>query len=84
MSERAVVETLIPLNHWPRTRTERAEVIKAAYDAATELVKPGRVLGLLSTARSQHVETGKPALKLRFAVEAPESIQHERTTFATH
>lgn len=84
MSERTTVETLVPLHHWPRTRKERAEVVKAAFDAASELVKPGRVLGLLSTARAQHALTGAPALKMRFVVEAPESIQPQRTTFATH
>lgn len=82
MSERTVVETLVPLHHFPQTREERGQVVKAAYDAAAELVKPGRVLGLLTTARSQHALTGAPAMKFRFAVEAPESIQPQRTSFA--
>lgn len=84
MSERTEVETLVPLHHWPTTSNERSQVVKAAFDAATELVKPGRVLGLISMTRSQHIETGAPALEVRFAVEAPESIQPQRTSFATH
>lgn len=83
MSERTEVETLVPLHHWPRTPEERSEVVKAAFDAASDLVKPGRVLGLVSMARSEHTLTGGPALKVRFAVDAPESIQPQRTTFAT-
>lgn len=83
MSERTQVETLVPLHHWPTTPREREQVAKAGYDAAMELVRPGRVLGLLSTTRAVHVETNMPALKMRWAVEAPESIQPNRRSHAT-
>lgn len=81
MSERTQVETIVPLNHWPTTRQERDQIAKESYDAAVRLVHPGRVLSLLTTIRAVDPITQRPAIKMRWAVEAPESIQHQRSTF---
>lgn len=83
MSERTEVEVLMPLNRAPATEIERRQVIRDAFKAAGDLVKPGRVLGLTGVARCEHQMTGGPALKVRFAVEAPESIQPRRRTAVT-
>lgn len=82
MSERTEVEVLFPLNREP-TREEGLTLLKAAFEEARNLVKPGRVLGMISVSTANHGLTGEPALKVRFAVEAPESIQHSKATFAT-
>lgn len=82
MSERAEVEVLVPLHHYPANPVERRLVSHEAFKAATDLVKPGQVLGLVSITRCEHAVTGNPAMKVRFAVEAPESIQPQRSTYA--
>lgn len=82
MSERTEVEVVLPLERVP-SRVEHKMLLKVAFGEARHLVAPGRVLGVTSVARAVHAETGGLAMKVRFAVEAPESIQHERRTFAT-
>lgn len=82
MSERTEVEVLLPLDRWP----DRGEVVmlrRIAFDEARRLVNPGRVLGLVSVARAVNPETNGLAMKVRFAVEAPESIQPQNTSFST-
>lgn len=83
MSERTEVEVLFPLNRQP-DKLEQRLIIRAAFDKAKELVAPGRVLGLVGVTGAVHTETGSPALKIRFAVEAPEAIQPQRKVHATH
>lgn len=83
MSERTEVEVVLPLARAPRNELERRELIRTAFRSANDLVKPGRVLGLVNVAASVHAGTGGPALKVRFAVEAPESIQPTRRTSVT-
>lgn len=83
MSERTEVEVLMPLNRPPANEIERRQIIRDAFASARALVKPGRVLGLTSVARCEHQLTGAPALKVRFAVEAPESIQPATRTVVT-
>lgn len=83
MSERTEVEVLLPLNRPPANELERRQIIKDAFASARDLVKPGRVLGLIGVVRCEHALTGEPALKVRFAVEAPESIQPKRRTVVT-
>lgn len=83
MSERTEVEVLFPLNRTPN-KAERRLIMREAFKQAAELVAPGRVLGFIGIARAVHEDTGAPAVKIRFAVEAPESIQPQRKTHATH
>lgn len=82
MSERTEVEVLLPLERQP-TPDEMKHLLAIAFGEAKRLVAPGRVLGMTKTLGSVHVETGKPALKVRFAVEAPEVIQPQRRSFPT-
>jgi hypothetical protein len=83
VSERTEVEVLVPLNRAPADEAERRQIVRDAFKSAGDLVRPGRVLGLVSVARAEHHLTGSPALKIRFAVEAPESIQPQRRTTVT-
>lgn len=83
MSERTEVEVLLPLARAPRNELERKQLIRTAFDSAAELVKPGRVLGLVGMTSAVNVTTGGPALKVRFAVEAPEAIQPQRRLTVT-
>lgn len=81
MSERTEVEVLLPLARAPKNDLERRELVRTAFQSAADLVKPGRVLGLVGMTSAVNRETGGPALKVRFAVEAPEAIQpHRRLT----
>lgn len=82
MSERTEVEVLFPLNR-PPTRAEGDAILREAFAQARALVTPGRVLGMLSVSRCNHALSGELALKVRFAVEAPEAIQSSRSSFAT-
>lgn len=82
MSERTEVEVLLSLARQP-SQSEMRVLLKTAFREAKQLVKPGRVLGLVSVTGAVHTETGSPALKVRFAVEAPEVIQPQRRTFST-
>lgn len=82
MSERTEVEVLFPLARKPDALEQRL-IIRQAFDQAADLVKPGRVLGLIGITPAVHQETGAPAVKVRFAVEAPESIQHQRKVHTT-
>lgn len=73
MSERGEVGVLMPLNRRP-TRPEQALLKAAAFASARKLVAPtgGRVLGLTKVALAINPETGQEALRMTFAVEAPE------------
>lgn len=82
MSERTEVEVLLPLERQP-TPAELKHLLRIAFDEAKRLVGPGRVLGMTKTLGAVHAETGKPALKVRFAVEAPEAIQPQRNSHST-
>lgn len=82
MSERTEVEVLLPLDRWP-DRSEIVMLRRIAFDEAKRLVHPGRVLGLISVARAVNPATSDLAMKVRFAVEAPEAIQPHRTSHAT-
>lgn len=77
MSERTEVEVLLPVDHVP-TRSEHEGLKRAGFDAAWNLVRQhgGRVLGLASIARARTAR-GELALRMRFAVDVPESA-HER------
>lgn len=83
MSERTEVEVLLPLARRPENDLERRELIRTAFQSARDLVKPGRVLGLVGMTSAVHADTGAPVLKVRFAVEAPESIQPQRRLTVT-
>lgn len=83
MSERTEVEVLLPLTRQP-TDSEKRLLLRSAFREAAKLVAPGRVLGLVSVIAAVHAETGAPAIKVRFAVEAPEQIQPRRNTFSTN
>lgn len=81
MSERGEVEVVLPLNRWPTTRAERAEVSSLALAEARRLVAPtgGRLLAVTKRAQAVHPLTGELALKVTFAVEAPEkNFERER------
>jgi hypothetical protein len=82
VSERTEVEVLLPLERQP-TPDELKHLLEIAFGEAKRLVGPGRVLGVTKTLGAVHAETGKPALKVRFAVEAPELLQPHRNTHAT-
>ena len=77
MSERTEVIVEMPLAHRP-TSTEGRTLVKQAFDEAKKLVGPGRVLGIVSRAIGVHALTSQPILIVKFAVEAPESIQPQR------
>ena len=77
MSERTEVMVEIPVSQIP-TGPELQTLYKQGFAAAKKLVGPGRVLGVVSQAVGTHKLTGMPSLLLKFAVEAPESIQPKR------
>lgn len=82
MSERAEVEVFFPLTREP-DKLEQMVMVRQAFDHAKKLVAPGRVLGLTKVIGAVHPDTGQPALKIRFAVEAPESLQARQQIHAT-
>ena len=73
MSERGQVEVLLPLDREPN-EVESKDLMRMAIVEAKKLVEPtkGRVLGIVSIIRAEHPITSQLALKVRFAVEAPE------------
>lgn len=77
MSERTEVIVELPLAKMP-TSEEGRGLIKQAFGEAKKLVGPGRVLGITSRAFGVHRLTSQPTLIVKFAVEAPESIQPQR------
>lgn len=74
MSERGEIGVLMPLNRRPSKR-EQAQLRRAAFIEARRLAGSvgGRVLGLVKVALAINPETGQEALRLTFAVDAPES-----------
>ena len=82
MSERTEVEVLFPLNREP-DKLEQVAMVRQAFDHAKRLVGPGRVLGLVKVIGAVHPDTGQPALRIRFAVEAPEPLQYQQRVHAT-
>lgn len=81
MSERTEVIVELPLARRP-TNEEGHELLKQAFGEAKKLVGPGRVLGIVSRAVGVHRLTDQPTLVVKFAVEAPESLQRQRRTSA--
>lgn len=77
MSERTEVVVEMPLER-PPTPEEGRDLIRRAFAEAKKLVGPGRVLGITSRGFGVHRLTDQPTLLIRFAVEAPESIQPQR------
>lgn len=80
MSERTEVVVEMPLARMPN-REEGRDLLKQAFGEAKKLVGPGRVLGITSRAFGVHRLTDQPTLIVKFAVEAPESLQPTRRTF---
>lgn len=80
MSERTEVVVEMPLARMPN-REEGRDLLKQAFSEAKKLVGPGRVLGVTSRAFGVHRLTDQPTLIVKFAVEAPESLQPTRRTF---
>jgi len=74
MSERTEVVVELPLARVP-SRDEIRGLLKQAFGEAKNLVGPGRVLGIVSRGVGVHRLTDQPTLIVKFAVEAPESIQ---------
>lgn len=74
MSERAEVMVELPLERMPSAEEGR-QLIKQAFGEAKKLVGPGRVLGIVSRGFGVHRLTDQPTLLVKFAVEAPESLQ---------
>lgn len=83
MSERGEVEVLLPLARKPRTPSERQALLHAAQEAATRLVLPagGRVLGVSAVGRAVNPITMEQALRVRFAVMAPEHALPHTSSF---
>ena len=77
MSERTQVVVELPLTRRP-TPEEGRDLLKQAFGEAKKLVGPGRVLGIVSRAIGVHRLTSQPTLIVKFAVEAPESLQPQR------
>lgn len=77
MSERTEVMVELPLARMP-TAEEGRDLLKQAFGEAKKLVGPGRVLGIVSRGFGVHRITQQPTLLVKFAVEAPESIQPKR------
>lgn len=77
MSERTEVVVEMPLARVPSS-DEMRDLLKQAFGEAKKLVGPGRVLGMVSRASATHRLTGQPLLLVKFAVEAPESLQPQR------
>lgn len=80
MSERTEVIVELPLARMPN-REEGRDLLKQAFGEAKKLIGPGRVLGITSRAFGVHRLTDQPTLIVKFAVEAPESLQPGRRTF---
>jgi hypothetical protein len=74
MSERTEVAVELPLSRRP-TPDEARDLFKQAFAEAKKLIGPGRVLGITSRAFGVHRITDQPTLIVKFAVEAPESLQ---------
>ncbi len=74
MSERGEVEVMLPLERTP-SQTEHLELMRVAFAEARKLVGTvgGRVLGVAKVARCEDLFTGHPAMRVTFAVDAPES-----------
>lgn len=79
MSERTQVVVELPLARRP-TPEEGRDLLRQAFSEAKKLVGPGRVLGIVHKAVGTHRVTSQPTLIITFAVEAPESLQHQRHT----
>jgi hypothetical protein len=79
MSERTEVVVELPLARMPSFEESR-NLLKQAFAEAKKLIGPGRVLGVVSRGFGVHRLTDQPTLLVRFAVEAPESIQPGRRT----
>lgn len=79
MSERTEVVVELPLARMP-SPDEGRDLFKQAFVEAKKLVGPGRVLGITSRAFGVHRITSQPTLIVKFAVEAPESLQPQRRT----
>jgi hypothetical protein len=77
MSERTEVMVELPLARMPNAEEGR-DLLKQAFGEAKKLVGPGRVLGIVSRGFGVHRITQQPTLLVKFAVEAPESIQPQR------
>lgn len=77
VSERTEVVVELPLARVPN-REEARDLLKQAFAEAKKLVGPGRVLGIVSRGIGVHRLTDQPTLLVRFAVEAPESLQPQR------
>lgn len=77
MSERTEVIVEMPVNRLP-VGQEARDLLKQAFGEAKKLVGPGRVLGIVSRGVATSRETGQPVVIVKFAVEAPESIQPQR------
>ncbi len=77
MSERTEVIVELPIQRMP-TPAEGVDLLKQAFAEAKKLVGPGRVLGIVSRGVSTHRLTSQPTLIVKFAVEAPESLQPQR------
>lgn len=82
MSERTEVVVELPLTHRPSS-DEGRDLLRQAFGEAKKLVGPGRVLGIVSRAIGVHRLTNQPTLIVKFAVEAPESLQPQRRTVIT-
>lgn len=74
MSERTEVVVEMPLERMPTPNEGRA-LIHQAFGEAKKLIGPGRVLGIVSRGFGVHRLTDQPTLLVKFAVEAPESLQ---------
>lgn len=72
-TERGEIGVLLPLERRPSKR-EQAQLRQMAFVQARRLASSvgGRVLGLVKVALAVNPETGQEALRMTFAVEAPE------------
>jgi hypothetical protein len=78
VSERGEVAVVLPVERVP-TPEENKDLIRTAFVEARKLVAgvAGKVLGVSKVARGV-AEDGSLALKVTFAVDAPESTWHRR------
>lgn len=74
MSERTTVVVEFPLTRKP-TVQEARDIYWQGFAKAKELVGPGTVLGIVSSAMGESKATGQPVFLIKFAVDAPEAIQ---------
>lgn len=81
MSERGEIGVLLPLERRPSKR-EQSQLRAMAFVQARRLAASvgGRVLGLTKVALAINPETGQEALRMTFAVDAPEQsfARHEQ------